>query len=1387
MKVSPGTLIERYTILEPLGTGGMATVWLARHERLGSLHALKVLEIPSPEIRERLVREGQVQGQVRHPNILSVTDVLEHEQCPCLLMELVTGPPLDTYLRARVLTLDQLDDLARQILAGVAAAHAAGLVHRDLKPANVLLQPEDERCVPKVADFGLAKVLSSSGSNSGRTRSGMAMGTPAYMAPEQIRDSSRVDARADVFSLGALLYQLTTGERPFDGEDTFEIFQAVTQGKRKPVLEHTPHLPERMVRAIEAALSIERDERPDDAAALREIWVDGTAAPEAVWSEDALTDLRELGHTPSHTPSFGQTSFRDSATTERTPSRSPSSNSEPTFIASPDPSEPTFLGLVAEPEPEAQSEPEIDSSKSTWNHSIPSMLPPRTPLNAAADPTAVEPAHAFSLRDLPLRSLAAVGALIALAVGGATALQHAQNTRVETFYVERIGFHGGAITGLGTRLSAPSDAPSSWEITTVGGRLTLAKHVNTQGAPMLSLPSAELTRVQLAQEWTEDRVSEIDVQNSRGVTTHSLAMTPHPTSDGDLWTWKDPAGHPATGVPLPGLSFLPRGHGYHVLFDDAGRVAKLENLAADLTPAPDTQLRWALRLSWTPEHNLAQLTSLDASGSTAPDHRGVVTERYTTDAHGHTTHTERRGLGDLLVSGTGGWAIHTREHDEQGRLVRERFTDADDALVLPTGDQDGTACGDRQLHWSPTELNERCFGPDGDIGWTRDGWHMRRVELNELGYPTSIALFGAEGMPVRAATGAARWSVVYDQFGSLKSEGPFYGPLDTPILNQEGWARRELTRDDNGFKSQALYLDLEGRPTSGPLGAPIERFTYRSCLELASTTVFDASSKPVLGREGWHEQTIQSTDDHRLITSEHRNTMGELTTDINGIMRWSRTYDERLFNIARSTLNAEGELALDLQGYAAARYERDNLGRAVSISFVDAEGQPMVPRDQEYAINRTTWDARGNPVRIDFFDPKNQPVGVSPLGGSSWVQTFDGRGQLIELELRDEDDRLLDGCTRIRYGYDLRGRSTSQGCFDRVRAPVLVPGTRWHGFEIVWDALDRKVLERFVDVAQEPVRVEAGYAQHRYSYATGTQRYSTLEVLDEHGELIDVDGVAREEHTLSSTGKDLSITWFNAKNEPSDAKGMTRTEWVYNDRDNEIERRYFLADGTPGRADGVAVVRFRNNERGQQIWMEFLGTWGQRMLSDEGWHAKAVEWDQHGKELSVTTYDVDLKAVATEEFSPRVELRRDTFGNISEEVLLQGDRTPALGPDGWHRRRIDRDSFGQPLETWVLGLDGLPVNDVHGVHRTRQRWARFDELQSTTHFDREANPAADASGVHDFRRRFDTHQRVVEETYVDASLAPVVGPAGFARRTVSYDYQGQVVQDQRFDAAGRAL
>jgi serine/threonine protein kinase/Flp pilus assembly protein TadD len=272
-----GQRVSHYEVLRPLGAGGMGVVYEALDTRLQRRVAVKFL--PSqlgrdPQSLERFQREARAASALNHTNICTIYAIEEHQDTPFIVMELLEGETLQQAIEGRRVELPQLLDIACQVTAALEAAHAKGIVHRDIKPANIFVGPGGQ---VKVLDFGLAKIeeAASSGHSLGETvaavhltQPGSTLGTVAYMSPEQARGSS-IDARADVFSIGAVLYQMATGVLPFQGNTTAVIFDAILNRHPTPITTLNPVLPTELNRVVNKALEKDRDLRYQTATDLK--------------------------------------------------------------------------------------------------------------------------------------------------------------------------------------------------------------------------------------------------------------------------------------------------------------------------------------------------------------------------------------------------------------------------------------------------------------------------------------------------------------------------------------------------------------------------------------------------------------------------------------------------------------------------------------------------------------------------------------------------------------------------------------------------------------------------------------------------------------------------------------------------------------------------------------------------------------------------------------------------------------------------------------------------------------------------------------------------------------------------------------------------------------
>ncbi len=273
-----GKKLGHYLVLERLGAGGMGEVYVAEDERLGRKVALKFLPpetAAEPERRKRFEREAKALASLNHPNIVTIHSVEEQEGLVFLVMERVEGSSLRELLERGPLGIEPLVAIVRQVVEGLGAAHDARVLHRDLKPDNVMVT-DDGRV--KLLDFGLAKLLLPPGADADavtmarETSPGMTLGTAGYMAPEQALGRN-VDARADLFALGVLVYEMATGKNPFRGDTLAAFFDALLNKPPAPALSLNPALPPDLVRILEKALEKNPARRYQSTRELLADWV----------------------------------------------------------------------------------------------------------------------------------------------------------------------------------------------------------------------------------------------------------------------------------------------------------------------------------------------------------------------------------------------------------------------------------------------------------------------------------------------------------------------------------------------------------------------------------------------------------------------------------------------------------------------------------------------------------------------------------------------------------------------------------------------------------------------------------------------------------------------------------------------------------------------------------------------------------------------------------------------------------------------------------------------------------------------------------------------------------------------------------------------------------
>jgi serine/threonine protein kinase len=254
-------MLGRYEVEKELGKGAMGIVYLGKDPKIGRVVAIKTMALSQEfeadelkDVKERFFREAETAGRLTHPNIVTIFDAGEEHDLAFIAMEFLKGKDLTPYIKPEtLLPLDKVLSIVARVAEALAYAHKNNVVHRDVKPANIMCDLESDSV--KVTDFGIARITDSS-----KTKTGMVLGTPSYMSPEQLA-GKKIEGRSDLFSLGVTLYQLACGKLPFSGDSMAQLMFKIANEAPVDILTVNPNLPPAVVAGINKALAKNPDER----------------------------------------------------------------------------------------------------------------------------------------------------------------------------------------------------------------------------------------------------------------------------------------------------------------------------------------------------------------------------------------------------------------------------------------------------------------------------------------------------------------------------------------------------------------------------------------------------------------------------------------------------------------------------------------------------------------------------------------------------------------------------------------------------------------------------------------------------------------------------------------------------------------------------------------------------------------------------------------------------------------------------------------------------------------------------------------------------------------------------------------------------------------------
>jgi len=1089
MSLKPGVVVDRYLVQDELGRGGMATVYRVQHTSLGTIHALKVLDVHSADIRDRMLLEGRIQANLQHVNIVAVTDVVDVDGAPGLIMEFIDGAPLDAFLAGHRPSPEQIDGLARGILTGVAAAHDRGLVHRDLKPGNVLLEVVNDTLVPKITDFGLAKVLQAK-RGAHATRTGVAMGSPAYMAPEQIHDSSNVDHRADIWSLGVLLYELVTGRRPFAGTSPVSVLDEIRAEALTPP-SAIATVPQRMERAIMGALVIDPDQRIASCSELLEIWAADTE-PLGATDAGAIQRVLDLGSNPD--TSLGTWQATEPPQSAEPPAPADATSRLPWLVMAGGFAVLLVGALLGERMKDANT--------------------PKTAYYGYIEQRgyAVVGVEPLDPDNLPLgghhRVLEVKGRLV-------------ESARMNSIDVDYAGDFGDAPALLTyeydkrarlTRIVEPDPyggTRSETRVVAEGDTVTYATF-DAVGRPMRRVETGAFGEVFTLRE--DGWPARVDFKGPEGERLMS-----------DDTTW-----------------------GFRFEYDDRGRQVATWFLGSDGSDDFDQHGIAVLRRRYDhPKFPFTQSRNwTEGVGGVEIQENGCATfrvqrnDRYEIvsmaceNRDGEPTAMMNTGCEEIRRSYArgrrdricvqNGEPAHIWRHDidDRGFLTRRAFFDvAGEPTEGPGGFHSWNyTIGDRgevRLVSRRDRANKRVYD--------RDGVADERYRYNDRGHIVEKTYLDLDGRPTLGPDGWATQKRRSDETGR-KTSDRLYDASGEPVIGNKGWHEIRFEHDRFEREVRNTYFDASGEPISVPCAAMLwetdpavgVRSSRRVCLGVDGERMVDP-------RTGWAEQKSTHDQRARRLAWANFGADGEGTADRHGIEAVRQEWGVQGGVKSQRFVDHDGGLRSGPGGYARVEIDLDARGNQLEIAYFGPSDKPVAV--EGCARVESTFDALDRATSKRCFSPSGAKALTDGLAhqvhfvyhlDSSLIVREEGRdaaGELVAVEETTRDERGLvtevlnhRGDVRSRHAssYDERGRLADESWFSEDDTAVVDAERGYHRVAYEYDVYNRVTAERYFGVDGQP------------------------------------DNPARQTTRYDRFGRQVENAWFDAGDAPFERNGVAR-------------------------------------------------------------------------------------------------------------------------------------------------------------------------------------------------------------------------------------------------------
>jgi len=1332
-----------------LGRGAMGVVHHARQLSLDRPVALKELTaglVDDEVARARFAREVSVLARSDHPNVVKVLTSGEKDGVPWYAMEFVDGADLSTLQghfsakRWAALFADAAD--------GLHHLHEKGIVHRDVKPSNLMLTRDGNRIV--VMDLGLASV---SDATTALTRTEISvLGTLRYMPPEQITRLTQIDGRADVYALGATLYELI-GEAPLhNGETEAQLIHQILK-----VDANYRTAPGDLGVILQKATEKDPIHRYASAAALAaDLRAYSAGEPISARPPSAARRLRNAVR--RHPAIAGGLLTLTAVLSLATGLYWDANRTTVAHYISLDYRAGAFQGEIpisASLAAGAQHAFRVESvgnqaRRISWRPGSSFTGGEWTSLPAGAAPAEIllRWDDAGRISEQEFRN----------AFGNVTARLAMEWTGENTVRIRYL-----------TPFGIPAENPAN-------------------GVEVIEQTLDDNGRVVLERYW--HRSGRRQVATSKG---HWGAQTTY--DDQGRFARKtllDREGRPVNG---------PRGFSattYAYLDpDNPYQPTEYRYFDVDGKPAPGPQGAHLYR------------SRLDASGNQVEAfHFGVNDEPVLAlppanlERH-RETRTAAKTFRELFV----GCHILERQWDDRGRAVVRRCLDETGKLIVAT-----SGYAENRNTWDGDCLTDQSyFDADGKAAVAPSGY-ARRIQTCQAGYRVKTqTFFDAEGHPTTSAEGVPGERRTLDDGGMIVSrtyidhdgnpvdgpsgfaiqgydvgpgglrQGTFYkNAAGEPVSGPSGWASARTEHDDVGRHIRTTFLDADGNPTYTADGTPVVTNTYDADGNTVEMAQWDANSRPTAGSGGFHKVVAtfdengnrtassyfgpdmrpvfrpdgyhrreQRFDEHgRLMGILNFGIDGEPVANATGVHRREWKRNERGEKTEERSFGLDGPTT-DAVGVHAYRFTYDDQGREIKREALDMGDRPMLRKGTRWHAKLTRFDAgrqvSGFAVLGVDSEPTTDPLGVyegefergtdgqivretyrgpdgkpsAPLGYATLEIERDSRGQPTALEIKGPDGAAADfyGVARVELEWNAAGDLASRTKRDPKGRLVDGPSIRQHPYSGVGDELPR------------PLRgVTAAKTRHHYDEEGRAAGYSLYRADD--APTAGPDGVHRVLEERSGTRALLARATFGIDGLPlADRHGVYRTEYAFDARGKSVEITKLGPDGELLRRTGVAAIEIRvRDERGRVVESRNLDADRQPLTLDGGYAIARHAYEQGEKPTTTRYFDARGEPVLHRLGYHRVDQGYGWQRKPISEAYFGLNEEPVLSVMGHHRVTYQLDLSPHSLEDLSFGVDGEPVENARGYHRVVRTVHRSGVLRSEDFYGVDGQPAKMTEG-----------------------------------------------------------